>query len=229
MNQTNDTLLRQSGLGFFGAIAASLSHELSNVFATINELSGLLEDLALAAERGKAMDPARIGNVAGRITAQLRRGQCQTRQLNQFAHSADSPRAQLDGRQVIEEMVALCERFFRLRKVQLKGVASGEPVPMETDPFLFRQLVWACLELALAATEPGDRAQIGITATHDGARLEVMTNRSGSTASRPEDGAEAAVLSMLAQALGGRIQDVPHSGEPFRLAVLLPQRATVEG
>ena len=49
-----DLAARQNGFAFFGAITASLSHELNNVLATIKELSGLLEDLvhAVKPERG---------------------------------------------------------------------------------------------------------------------------------------------------------------------------------
>lgn len=47
MSEAKDLLLREKGFGFSGAITASLSHEINNVFAIINELSGLLEDFLL--------------------------------------------------------------------------------------------------------------------------------------------------------------------------------------
>lgn len=174
------------------------------------------------------MDPQKVGNVAGRITKQLQRGQRQTKQLNRFAHSADSPLAEFDGRQVIEEMVTLCERFARLRKVEIKGAVSGEPVPMQTDPFLLRQLVWVCLDRALAATAPGGCAEVGIAATEDGVRLQVQTREDGATAPESADGDEAAVLAVLVQALGGRVLYEPDPGQPFRLAVVLPQRVATQ-
>ena len=53
---------RQDDIAFFGAVTAGLSHELKNVLATINELSGLQDDLQLLARRGRPLDdrlPAR--------------------------------------------------------------------------------------------------------------------------------------------------------------------------
>ena len=47
----NDDLL------FFGRIGASVSHELKNVLAVMNEQAGLLGDLACMAARGMPLDP----------------------------------------------------------------------------------------------------------------------------------------------------------------------------
>ena len=49
MNDAKQRLLREKGFGFFGAITASLSHEINNVFAITNELSGLLDVRAFLA------------------------------------------------------------------------------------------------------------------------------------------------------------------------------------
>ena len=45
-------IVTESGLQFFGKMTASISHEIKNVLAIINENAGLLEDLALMADRG---------------------------------------------------------------------------------------------------------------------------------------------------------------------------------
>ena len=63
----------ESGLQFFGKVSASISHELKNVLAIINENAGLLEDLTLAAQRGKAIDPERLNRTAGNFLKQIHR------------------------------------------------------------------------------------------------------------------------------------------------------------
>ena len=40
----------ETGLQFFGKMTASISHEIKNVLAIINENAGLLEDLALLSD-----------------------------------------------------------------------------------------------------------------------------------------------------------------------------------
>ena len=53
-------IIAETGLQFFGRISASISHELKNVLAIINENAGLLEDLTSMADRGKPIDSARL-------------------------------------------------------------------------------------------------------------------------------------------------------------------------
>jgi hypothetical protein len=43
----NWELLGETGLQFFGKMSASISHEIKNVMAIINENAGLLEDLTV--------------------------------------------------------------------------------------------------------------------------------------------------------------------------------------
>jgi len=50
----------ENALKFFGKMTASISHELKNVLAIINENAGLLEDLCAMAEKGRPVDPVRI-------------------------------------------------------------------------------------------------------------------------------------------------------------------------
>ena len=44
--------LTETSLQFFGRVSASISHELKNVLAIINENAGLLEDFTLMGDRG---------------------------------------------------------------------------------------------------------------------------------------------------------------------------------
>jgi hypothetical protein len=50
--------IAETGLQFYGKITASVSHEIKNVLAIINENAGLLEDFTFMADRGKPIDPA---------------------------------------------------------------------------------------------------------------------------------------------------------------------------
>ena len=52
MNLVNDPL-GESGLRFFGKISASISHEIKNAIAVMNENAGLIKDLIMMAERGR--------------------------------------------------------------------------------------------------------------------------------------------------------------------------------
>ena len=66
-------IITETGLQFFGSISASISHELKNVLAIVNENAGLLEDFTLMADRGKPIDPARLKIMAAAVKRQVGR------------------------------------------------------------------------------------------------------------------------------------------------------------
>ena len=65
--------LTECGLQFFGKMTASISHEIKNVLAIINENAGLLGDLALLAERGVAIEPQRLNDMSRTVMKQVSR------------------------------------------------------------------------------------------------------------------------------------------------------------
>ena len=72
---TSDAVyIGNAGLEFFGKVSASISHDIKNVLAVINENAGLLEDFCLMAEKGKPLDPSRLKRLALDVKEQVRRG-----------------------------------------------------------------------------------------------------------------------------------------------------------
>ena len=107
-------ITEMAGLQFFGQISASISHELKNVLAIINENAGLLEDLALMADRGKPIDPERLIKMAATVKRQIGRADGIIKNMNRFAHSADHPVETVDvqvssGTESTPEVVTLLE------------------------------------------------------------------------------------------------------------------------
>ncbi|MGD8291766.1 MAG: sensor histidine kinase, partial [Desulfobacterales bacterium] len=84
-------VVAEMGLQFFGRISASVSHELKNVLAIVNENAGLLEDLACMANRGKPIDPSRLIKMADAVKKQVGRADEILKNMNRFAHSIDQP------------------------------------------------------------------------------------------------------------------------------------------
>jgi signal transduction histidine kinase len=86
----------ETGLRFFGKVSASISHEIKNVLAIINENAGLLEDLSFAAKRGAAIDPDRLDRACRQFSKQIHRADTIIKNMNQFAHSVDVFAAPVD-------------------------------------------------------------------------------------------------------------------------------------
>ena len=145
----------ESGLQFFGKVSASISHELKNILAIINENAGLLEDLTFAAQRGKAIDPDKLNRTAQNFLKQINRADEILKNMNRFAHSIDQFSAQVNLRDLIELVVNLTRRPAAMRKVILEMSMPQEPLSLTTNPFLLENLVWLCLQFAISATSAG--------------------------------------------------------------------------
>ena len=134
------------GLHCFGSISASISHELKNALAIINENAGLLEDLSLMAEKGRPLDPVRLKNLAANIGKQIQRADGIIRNMNRFAHSADEPVNCIDLGDTLALTVALSARLAAMKSVTLNFIPPPQPINVTTRLFYIENLVWLCLK-----------------------------------------------------------------------------------
>ncbi len=140
-----------TALKFFGNMTASISHEVKNVLAIINENAGLLGDLCVMAEKGHPIDPARIKTASQKIIKQVQRGDTIIKNLNKFAHSIDEPDCDVNINEILFLILGLSERTAVMRGVKLEIDEKAEPVVVTTNPFLLETLVWFFLDYAMCA------------------------------------------------------------------------------
>ncbi len=221
MSDASDPAAKDRACAFFGTVTAGLSHELNNIFATINELSGLLGDLAAGGQRGRAMDPQRLESISQRISLQVDRGQRQTKRLNRFAHSVDGQAGRTDLNAVAQEVLGLFGRVARLRKVEFGSELLDAPLPAASEPFELYQLVWRSLEVAVGAVGEGGHLEVQVRPSSSGAELRIRANNSVPAAAPPAE--QMAALSELVGALRGELRSNPDPGATFCLTVVLPQ------
>jgi C4-dicarboxylate-specific signal transduction histidine kinase len=190
---TDAGLVGRTGLQFFGKMCASISHDIKNVLAVVNENAGLVEDLCFAAERGKPLDPLRLKRVAADVKAQIRRGDDIISGMNRFAHSVDSESVQVRLPEIIELLAALGSRFAAMRGVALQIDRPEAAATVATSPFLLLNLLWLCLEQAMAAAGPDRTIVLSAARTANGAclrfrKLERLENvPAGAFANEPAD------------------------------------------
>lgn len=148
-------ILGQEGFQFFGKMSASISHEIKNTLAIINENAGLLEDFTIMAEKGLPLNPERLKGLAGKIGVQIRRADRIIKNLNRFAHSADEWVKAVDLFETLELVTALSERFAARRSLTLALAPLPEPLSLTTCPFFLENLLWLCLDFVMARTGAG--------------------------------------------------------------------------
>ncbi len=162
------------GLGFFGKITASISHELKNSLAIINEKAGLLEDFALMAHKGVTLDPERMESLAGQIIKQIQRANDIIKTLNTFSHSAEEPLKKVDLVQILVLVIRLCSRFADMKSITIEPDIPAEPMPVETRPFFAEYLISHCLTKAMDMTGGDKKLQIGMERSDDGIRILIF-------------------------------------------------------
>lgn len=206
---------------FFGAITASLSHEINNVLAIINELTGLLSDYLAVAAGGRPVEPDKLEHAIGRIQVQLERGKQHVQQLNRFAHSVDNSRQQLDAREALEQTVQICQRFAALRKCELETVPPDRPVALTCCPFDLEHILFRCIDAGLGCTGAGQTLAVAMEPSAAGGARFVFEGR------QPlEDAAAAAArivpAEQVADALGCNLEVQAANGRPLRLELEVP-------
>ena len=170
-----------AALQFFGKMSASISHEIKNVLAIINENAGLLEDYNLMAERGSPVSPERLKALADTVTAQIRRADRIVKNMNRFAHSVDEEETPVDLGDLLELVAALSSRFAAMRGVEIDLKPPAESLSVVSSPFFLANLLWLALDFAMDAAGKGKT--VGLTAEKTGfgacirlSRLEALEN-----------------------------------------------------
>ncbi len=161
----------QTGLQFFGRMSASISHEIKNVLAIINENAGLLEDFSLMADRGVPIDPGRLKTMAEKVKLQISRADGIIKNMNRLAHSIDETITTVDLNQTIELVIDLTARIAAMRGVKVDLQLPGSPLTIPTAPFFLMNLLWLCLDFSMSASGDEKRVELVVEETENSVRI----------------------------------------------------------
>jgi signal transduction histidine kinase len=159
-----------SGLQFFGKINASISHEIRNVLAVINENSGLMKDLLIMADQGRPTDLNRIRILTEKVLDQVKRADGIVNKMNRFAHSIDKSLAYVDVVDCLSFVADLSSRFAAMKDVTLELNDSHDPVEIHSSPFLLQNIFYLCIDYAMKSA--GKEKKVGII-VNKGAGAEI--------------------------------------------------------
>ncbi len=150
--------LGEAGLQFYSKVSASISHEIKNSLAVINESAGYLEDVTLMAKKGMNVDMDRLQSLAETMLKQVQRTNAIIKNMNRLAHSLDDPESQIDLNALLELMINLSERTTVTRGFKVFAALSDTAVTITTHPFFLENLIWLILDFAMNVT--GDAKNI---------------------------------------------------------------------
>ena len=147
------------GLLFCGTMTASMSHEIKNALAIVNENAGLLDDLILLSEKGRPLNPERLKTLAGDIRRQVQRADSIVGRLNRFAHSAGQPVTTTDIKEILEFTAALAARMAAMKGVTI--TVADTTILLQARPFIVENLLWLCLKHLFAMSTGNQTVHLG--------------------------------------------------------------------
>lgn len=221
MGSQRQRALLQRGLGFFGTITASLSHEINNVLAIVNELAGLIDDFLKAEEQGQPQDPARLKKAVEKIAQRIKGGKQIVHQLSRFAHTVDHPRSRFDAGDAAAEVCLLCQRFAKLRRIDLSYDPPEQAPFLEGSLFDLQHVLFRGIEIVLGISGPGARVTVAPRAFEDGARFTISGPIPIAEVTE-ELASSLSFLSLLTECLGGRVETRLEPASELSLVFYLP-------
>ncbi|HOP06555.1 MAG TPA: hypothetical protein PLF13_04605 [candidate division Zixibacteria bacterium] len=209
-----------ASLTFVGEITASVTHELSNVVGTIEQVSGLIEDLTYTPEIQDAGIAERLMDVVERVARQTERGTTLIRRLNRFAHLADNEKVECDLAQVLENVAALSERLVNLKKVNLVTSGLADSLPLICNPLMVAQSVFGMVKRVLSTADGSEPLRIELVGVSRGA-LVTVSARVGTDVA---DDMMQAPENLPLEAFGGSLAHRTENGR-FILELTVPNSA----
>jgi hypothetical protein len=91
--------------------------------------------------------------------------------MNRFAHSADEASVRTDANEIAALLAALSSRFAAMRSITLEVEKTEAPLMVTTAPFLLLNLLWLCLDYAMAACGPEKTITLTVEAADGAARF----------------------------------------------------------
>jgi C4-dicarboxylate-specific signal transduction histidine kinase len=169
---SHDSLfIGETGLRFFGKVSASISHEIKNRLAIINENAGLLEDLSAMAASGRELDPQRTGILAQKIGKQVSLADGIVKNLNRFAHSIDETTKTVELDDLLSFVIELYARTAARKSVTVEHQKNNVSVAVKTSPFFLQGILWLCLDFATDALKSGESFNLQCRESEKGAQV----------------------------------------------------------
>ena len=150
------------GLTFFGTVSATISHEIKNSLAIINENAGLLQDLTVLAEKGDPLPLKRLQRLSVSIQRQVDRTDAIVRKMNRFSHSTDPIHQSVNLYETTLFMIEVCDRLIRLRSISISIIPPDSPVVIATCVFYLERLIWMCIKEMMHAMAEGEILTLAI-------------------------------------------------------------------
>ncbi|MGD9826697.1 sensor histidine kinase [Desulfobacter sp.] len=147
MKHTVQEITDQYGPAYFGRMGASISHDIKNCLAIMNENVGLMSDhLMIAQKNGAPPNIERFSGIVQRIEKQISRADGIIKYLNTLSHSMDKPEQQIDLDEAVTLALALGARIISNKGIKENHTRAADKLYVNGSFFFLLFLIWSILE-----------------------------------------------------------------------------------
>ena len=141
----------QETMKFTAEMTTSITHELKNKLAVVNENAGLIQDLLFMGKQGRAVDMERFETISQKIQEQVRLADTIIKKLNGFAQSMEESETETDVAQALKSVLSLTAHLIEKYECEIAVTAQEAPWIINADPFCFKHLLWTVIKSVCAS------------------------------------------------------------------------------
>ena len=146
MKYTAQEITDQCGPAYLGRMGASISHDIKNCLAIMNENAGLMSDHLMMAQKGVPLDTERFSGIVQRIEKQIGRADGIVKSFNTLSHSMDKPEQQIDLDEALGLALGLGSRILANKGIQVNHTQAAGRLYVNGSLFFLLSLIWSILE-----------------------------------------------------------------------------------
>jgi len=165
LKHTVQEIIDQYGPAYFGRMGASISHDIKNCLAIMNENAGLMSDHLMMAQKGVPPDIDRFSGIIRRIEKQITRADDIVKSFNNFSHSMDKPEQQIDLDEAVGLALNLGARIIANKSITVTHTRAADKLYVNGSLFFLLFLIWSILENATEKLASG--AVLNISSMED--------------------------------------------------------------
>ena len=146
MKHTAQEITDQCGPAYLGRMGASISHDIKNCLAIMNENAGLMSDHLMMAQKGVPLDTERFSGIVQRIEKQIGRADGIVKSFNNLSHSMDKPEQQIDLDEAVGLALGLGSRIIANKGIEVNHTQAAGRLYVNGSLFFLLFLIWSILE-----------------------------------------------------------------------------------
>jgi nitrogen-specific signal transduction histidine kinase len=167
--------LRFLQLRFIGKILAGFTHESKNYLAIIKESAGLIDDMIKLGKSGEAASTQFL-EIIHSIEEQIGKSTGLFKYLNRFSHRMDTQLSAFNCNEVLEELMALVNRFANQKRIELTKDFQQDMPQIYGNPSLVQFLVFSFLEEIIKTLDKNSRIIIKTGTANGSIMIKIITH-----------------------------------------------------